>query len=559
MMKSKFKLLALLLLLAGLAVGFFVFQSSPSATSLDESIFATIRGPMEIKVIETGTLKPQEQLVITNKVEGLTTILSLVAEGTKVKEGDLLVELDSSQLIDSQNEQEIRVQNSESSYVRSREDFEVAKSQAESDVSKAELDYRFAKEDLLQYKDGEYPNKLNDAESRIALAEEEQKRASEKLKWSDVLSKEKYISNTELQADQLAEKRSKLEMELAKNNLNLLKVYTHPRRLDVLNSAISQTALALERVKRKAKASVIQAEIELKTREIEWTRQKDKLVKIIDQIEKTKILAPMDGIVVYASSTKTSWRGGEALQEGQQIRERQELIYLPTNQGMKAEFNLHETQLDMISLEQRASISVDAIPNKNYTGSVMSIAPLPDATQMYFNPDLKVYLTQVNLDGYDEALRTGMNCKIEVLVDHYEDVLQIPIQAVVRSGNTAIVYVRKALGGFAPKRIQIGQDNGAMIHIISGLLKGEEVWLTPPLEAPDEFKSKREPLPPLVPKNNYKKSSDGLAKNKIKREHLSEETKQKMQERLKNLSPEEREKMRNAGLQKRNSAEVHKP
>ena len=191
-MKAKLKFLSVLLL-ASIAFGLYLWTASSGGVSQEDSVFATVRGPMDIKVIETATLKPQEQLVISNEVEGVTTILSLVEEGKRVKEGDLLVELDSSKWVDDKTGQEIIVQNSESSFVRAREDGEVAKSQAESDISKAELDYRFANEDLSQYKDGEYPNQLSEAESRIALAEEEQQRAVEKLKWSEVLSKEKYI------------------------------------------------------------------------------------------------------------------------------------------------------------------------------------------------------------------------------------------------------------------------------------------------------------------------------------------------------------------------------
>ena len=57
-----------------------------------------------------------------------------------------------------------------------------------------------------------------------------------------------------------------------------------------------------------------------------------KLAKIETQLSMTKIIAPRDGLVVYATSVQGGGRHrmSEPLQEGQAVRERQELIYLPS-------------------------------------------------------------------------------------------------------------------------------------------------------------------------------------------------------------------------------------
>jgi HlyD family secretion protein len=68
------------------------------------------QGPLRISVTESGTIKAREQVILKSEVEGRTSILSLIPEGTQVKQGDLLVDLDSSQLLDSKIDQEIIVQ-----------------------------------------------------------------------------------------------------------------------------------------------------------------------------------------------------------------------------------------------------------------------------------------------------------------------------------------------------------------------------------------------------------------------------------------------------------------
>ncbi len=60
-----------------------------------------------------------------------------------------------------------------------------------------------------------------------------------------------------------------------------------------------------------------------------------------------KLLSPADGLVIYATSAKGGGfrRNVEPLQEGQDIRERQELIYLPTANSSNAEIAIHESNL----------------------------------------------------------------------------------------------------------------------------------------------------------------------------------------------------------------------
>ena len=316
-------------------------QSAGDARKSEIPTFAVRRGPLTISVSESGTIKAREKEILKSELEGQTTIIYLIEEGTRVAAGDLLVELDTSSLEDRDVEQQIKVQNAETAFIRAREDLAVVKNQAESDTAQAELEYRFAKEDLTQYQEGEYPKLFKETEARITLEMEELENASDKLDWSEKLFEEKYISETELEADRLARSRAQLDHQLAVENLKLLKNYTYVRRIDELESNIEQTNRALVRVKLQSNSEAIQARADLKSKEAEFERQKEKLTKIEEQIKKAKMYAPIDGMVVYASSSRASRRGNrEPLDEGQSVRERQELIHLPTTSAIMAEIKV---------------------------------------------------------------------------------------------------------------------------------------------------------------------------------------------------------------------------
>jgi len=562
-----------------------LFQADEDTTS-NHPTFAVKRGPLRISVIESGTIKAREQVIIKSEVEGKTSILSLVEEGIRVKKGDLLLELDSSKLLDQKIDQQIRVKNVEAAFVGARENLAVVENQAQSEIAKAELAYDFARQDLKKYLEGEYPNELKEAESRITIAREEVTRAREKLEWSRKLFNQKYISQTELHADELAEKKKILELELAQNNLELLENFTYQRKLAQLESDVKQAKMALERTIRKAKANVVQAKADLEAKKAEFARQKDKLKKIEVQIEKTKIHAPAGGLVIYATSAK---RGGrhrtvEPLQEGQEVRERQELIYLPTTSSAKAEVAIHEASLSKVRIGLPAKITVDALPGEIFTGRVAKIAPLPDAHAAWLNPDLKVYDTDIYLDNSNSALRTGMSCKAEIIIEQYQDATYVPVQTVLRVGGEPTVYVvyGKTL---EPRKVEIGLDNNRMVRIIRGLEPGEVVSLTPPLAAAavepateeivteisprkmsakpaseliGEGLSKREksevrPTGAITPSGRVKVQESGVPRSPGQRDLSPEKQKEreKIRQILQSMSPEEREAYRNMSKEER--------
>jgi len=456
-----------------------VMRSGPDRAAA-VPVYEVRRGPLTISVDEAGTIKALDQKIIKCEVEGRTTIISVIDEGTRVEAGDLLIELDASSLVDQRVDQQIRVQNTEAAFIRAREQLEVTKSQNQSDIAAATLDERFAREDVSKYLEGEYPSQLMDAEAAVTLAEEELRRAKDKLDWSTRLYEEKYISETEFKADELAFKRADLEVRLAEEALKLLERYTHERRIDELEAAVEQTELAFDRVERKAAADLVQAKADLAAKEAEFNQQKQRLAKIDDQIAKTKIHAPVSGMVVYATSAEFSWRGNdEPLDEGREVREREELIYLPTADSMMVEIKIHESSLGKVTVGQRAVVEVGAT-GREYSGIVQRIAPLPDPTSVWLNPDLKVFTTDIVIDGSHPELRTGMSCEVTIDIESHEDAIAIPVQCVVREQGQPTAYV---VSGNEQIRtpLELGLDDNAVVHVRSGLEVGQRVSMTPPL------------------------------------------------------------------------------
>jgi hypothetical protein len=172
------------------------------------------------------------------------------------------------------------------------------------------------------------------------------------------------------------------------------------------------------------------------------------------------------------------------------------LIYLPTTSVFKADVSVHESQLAKLKVGLPVRITVQAIPGKSYWGRVATISPMPDAQSMWMNPDLKVYRTEIHLQGDAQGLRTGMGCEAQIIVDEFEDVVSVPVQAVVRVAGAPTVYLTKG-GKVEPRTVELGLDNNRMAHILSGLEAGDEVLLAPPLS--DSEAASDQEMTPEVP------------------------------------------------------------
>jgi HlyD family secretion protein len=135
------------------------------------------RGPLRISVVSSGNLVAADTVRLTSGVEGKTTILWLAPEGTEVREGDVVCELDATLLEEKRIEQSIRVGNAEAALVKASQARAIQVSQNRSDIEAASRAIEFATQDLQMFLEGEREVELEKSQQAIDLAREEAQRA----------------------------------------------------------------------------------------------------------------------------------------------------------------------------------------------------------------------------------------------------------------------------------------------------------------------------------------------------------------------------------------------
>ena len=119
-----------MIVLAVVVIGGFILFGTNIVSGEDEQqelmVHLVKKGPLVVTVTEDGNLESASNKELKSQVKGGSSILFIVEDGTRVQEGDLLVELDSSGIESQLDQQKILVEKARASKIQAETDYEVA-------------------------------------------------------------------------------------------------------------------------------------------------------------------------------------------------------------------------------------------------------------------------------------------------------------------------------------------------------------------------------------------------------------------------------------------------
>ncbi|MBI4657556.1 MAG: efflux RND transporter periplasmic adaptor subunit [Verrucomicrobia bacterium] len=166
------------------------------------------------------------------------------------------------------------------------------------------------------------------------------------------------------------------------------------------------------------------------------------------------------------------------IEEGAQVRQRQELIRLPDVSRMLAEIKIHESRVRQVHAGMLAYVRVETLPGRRFKGTVRRVAILPDAQTSWSNPETKVYGTDILIEDELPELKPGVSARAEIIITNLPKVLSVPIQAVTIFRGDHVCFVKRG-AGVAPVTVTTGLFNDRLIEVTSGLKEGDRVLLAP--------------------------------------------------------------------------------
>ncbi len=440
------------------------------------------RGSFDITIPTSGELAALHQIEIRNKLKSRGVLTEIVAEGTTVKEGDVLMRFADEDMRSRIKDAKDAVNTAESNLVASQAKLDITVSAHQSELANADLRVMLAELALKAWRKGEVVSRRKELAVALEAAEIDFERAVARFEDSKNLVTQDFISQDEYKRDEIAKIKAKATLEQAKLDIEVYEQYRFVEQKAQRESDVEQAFADRERVKERQKVELGSARSEVASKNYQHESRKERLADYREQLTYCTITAPSAGLVVYYSSLETGGRHGGQAQPpdvGTELRPNEQVILLPNMSQLIAAVKVDEARSGLIQPGQTATITSDAAPDSVMHGEVMSIGVLAESGG-WRDPNRRDYTVRILLsDGNDLGLKPSMRCKADINVGHVEDALFVPIQAVFRNGPVSFVYVPKG-SGFAERQVTLGDASELFVQINDGLAEGDVVLLREP-------------------------------------------------------------------------------
>ena len=412
--------------------------------------------------------------------------------------GALLVKFEDADLRDKILHQEKSVADAERDLGNAKKDLALRRIETASANRQAALDVEFSQQDLDRYIEGDTPLQLLKMEGDIALAEEEIKRAEEKLASTRKLREKGYATSLEVQSNELTIKKQQNSITQTKKQQELFLKFEQPQQKKRYEAKLDQATVEEQRTIQKSNTLVESAEGTVLRRTEGLKAQQERLVLYKEQLAKSEMRAPQDGLVIYARSS--SRYNDTYIKEGALIRKGYSVIDLPDISELMAVVQVHESFVRHIKTDQKAVVRIDSLPDREFQGVVRHVAPTPDARRKYYE-NISVYDTHVWIQDENsqlpEDLKPGVSAKAEIIVAELNDVMMVPVQSVTTYKGQKVVQVKRG-ENVVVVPVKTGQFNNRFIEIKDGLKEGDQVSLAPNIDENSETQGDRSPSPAIL-------------------------------------------------------------
>lgn len=458
--------------------------STAGRTVTDVDLLPVERSDFDMVIPVTGELAAQRQIEIRNKLESRALITEIVAEGQAVKQGDVLVRLADQDIKQKVSDAADKLKTAESSLVAAETLLAIKESTKASDRSKADVAVQMADLALKAWREGEIHKKRQELELAIEVAVINLDRAKTRFEQSTKLLESKYITKDEFDKDRIEMIQSEVKVKQSRADLELFESYTVAQEEAKRSSDYDQAVAERTRTDQRNEAEIEKAKAEADSARYKVETARNDLGRAEQDLRNCTIVAPSDGLVVYATSIDSGGggRGGGDVQPpqvGTELRPNELVIILPDTSRMIANLKVNEALSGRIRPGQVVTVQSDALPNVPLAGTVQSVSVLA-ASGGWRDPNRRDYTVKVAIEADPSlGLKPSMRCKAEILLDQVKDSMSVPLQAIFRQGPIAYVYVADG-GGYSQRMVKLGRTSELRAEVLEGLKEGERVLLREP-------------------------------------------------------------------------------
>ena len=247
-------------------------------------------------------------------------------------------------------------------------------------------------------------------------------------------------------------------------------IYEPPATQRQAKLDLEKAQRAFQQAQKNYKLRLDKANANMQEVSASYTQAQRRLEQIQDVLKGFTVTAPKAGMVIY----KRNWDGskmgiGATMSSWENI-----VATLPNLTSMISKTYVNEIDISKLKVGQKADITIDAFPERKYTGQVTEVANIGEQMR---NSNAKVFEVKIQVNEFDSILRPAMTTKNVITTGVVPKSLFLPIESVHTADSITFVYLADKN---IRKQVKTGQTNENQIIILQGLKKDDEVYLSPP-------------------------------------------------------------------------------
>jgi RND family efflux transporter MFP subunit len=179
----------------------------------------------------------------------------------------------------------------------------------------------------------------------------------------------------------------------------------------------------------------------------------------------TNVVAPLDGVIVWRYADT-----GALIQSGTNSNEQDIPIVRLSQSGLlRLRMPIPENDVQFVHIGDPMQVRVDAI-GRSFAGRIVRFT-------RDVNFETRTMETEIDVDNKDLSISPGMYANTQMQLDHAENIITIPVEALVLNGNRTTVYLLDAGNRVHVRNVEVGLRGSNLAEIKSGLEPGERVIL----------------------------------------------------------------------------------
>ena len=454
------------ILLAAWQAKLLLVQLGDPNAGIDVDTALVEQGPFVVGISREGTLGSSN----VDSVRGprMEATLTWVAEdGKRVKKGDPVAKLDTSQYRFEVDSARLQYENQAAQIEQERRN-----KTRDHESAKMDVDRTLRSLDVLSRSLG---TETQQGQAQVGYDTWSLKFAETDYDKQLRLGQARIVPTTEVEQSQRNVRSKEYALNKSQKDVSYLDAQ-HTVRKSQASADIDTAKFGEELSHRRIGEAVKSAEERAKLSKRELQDREENLAQ-------GELKSPRDGVVVLGSTWDEN--GRRTLREGDRCWPHMKIADITELGALQVSGRIDESSANRLKVGQEARITVKGVSKREFKGKVLSIGAVARRLMFWEDPNAdtntRFFDVTVNvLDADPTVVKPGMKAKVRFVSELVKDAIYIPVSAVFdRPPRGEFVYVQHS-GRFEERKVKTGKRNDEAVVITKGLQKGERVALSDP-------------------------------------------------------------------------------